>query len=50
MDIHGYPCKAPEIIQSGEGNVDKILGTKESDVYEMGMVVYEASSYDLGFF
>ena len=49
-DIDDYRYTAPEIISEFyEGNGDKILATKESDVYGMGMVAYEASSYFLVF-
>ena len=50
-DIDDYVrYMAPEIITGFyDGNGDKILATKESDVYGMGMVAYEASSYCLVF-
>jgi len=45
-DDNDYPYMEPEILLPDElyaGNVDRILATKEGDVYGMGMVVYEAS-------
>ena len=48
-DIDDYRYMAPETLLPEEVYVDKILATKESDVYGMGMVVYEASSHCLVF-
>ena len=51
-DIDDYQYTAPEILfpeDPYEGNADKILAKKESDVYGMGMVAYEASFYCLVF-
>jgi len=44
-DIDNYRYSAPEIQWPEDHDQDKILITRESDVYGMGMVVYEASSY-----
>ena len=47
-----YRYTEPEILsldESQAGNADKILATKEGDVYGMGMVVYEASNHCLVF-
>lgn len=46
IDDHRY--MGPEILSPDElccGSVDKILATKENDVYGMGMVVYEVGSH-----
>jgi len=42
--IDNYRYSAPEIQWPEDHGKDDILITKESDVYGMGMVVYEASS------
>lgn len=42
-DIDNYRYSAPEIQWPEDHGMDKILITKESDVYGMGMVVYEVS-------
>ena len=44
-DIDEYRYSAPEIQWRDDGGVGKILITKESDVYGMGMVAYEVSSH-----
>ena len=44
-DIDNYRYSAPEIQWPEEHGMDEILITKESDVYGMAMVVYEASSH-----
>ena len=47
-DIDDYRYMGPEILLLVElncGNVDKILATKENDVYGMSMVVYEVGSH-----
>ena len=49
-DIEDYRNMAPEIHSPEEhdtGATDKIIVTKEGDVYGMGMVAYEASSYGI---
>ena len=43
-DVHRYRYSAPEIQWRDEHTTDKILITKESDVYGMAMIAYEASS------
>ena len=46
-DDNNYRYMEPEILLPDElhtGNVDRILATKEGDVYGMAMVTYEASS------
>lgn len=43
-EIDNYRYSAPEIQWT---EADEILITKESDVYGMAMVIYEASSYRL---
>ena len=43
-DIDNYRYSAPEIQWPEDHGTDDILITKESDVYGMGMVVYEVSS------
>ena len=43
-DIDNCRYFAPELHQSEGRGVDEITATRESDVYGMGMVVYEASS------
>ena len=42
-DIDDYRYWAPEIQWPEDHGMDEILLTKESDVYGMGMVAYEAS-------
>ena len=44
-DPRGYRYLAPEIQWPEEHGTDKILVTKESDIYGMAMVVYEARFY-----
>jgi len=44
-DIDNYRYSAPEIQWPEDHDMDKILLTKESDVYGMGMIVYEVSSH-----
>jgi len=47
-DIDDYRYMGPEIISSDElycGSVDKVLATKENDVYGIGMIVYEVGSH-----
>ena len=46
-DVDNYRYSAPEIQWHDDGDTDKILITKESDVYGMGMVAYEASFHHL---
>ena len=36
---------APEILSPEDYDMDKVLITKQSDVYAIGMVAYEASSH-----
>ena len=43
-NIDKYRYSAPEIQWRDDGGADKILITKESDVYGMAMVAYEVSS------
>ena len=47
MDLHGYRYLAPEIQWPGVYGMDKIPIMKESDIYGMAMVIYEARSYQL---
>jgi len=42
-DIDNYRYSAPEVLWPKDHGRGKIFMTKESDVYGMGMVVYEAS-------
>jgi len=44
-DIDNYRYSAPEIQWPEDHGADKILITKESDVYGIGMIVYEVSSH-----
>lgn len=44
-DLDYSPYSAPEILWPEEHGKDKIVITKESDVYGIGMIVYEASSH-----
>ena len=44
-DVDNYRYSAPEIQWPEDHGKDEILITKESDVYGMGMVAYEASSH-----
>jgi len=44
-DVDNDRYSAPELHQLDGRSVDEIPVTKESDVYEMGMVIYEASSH-----
>jgi serine/threonine protein kinase len=44
-DAGSFRYAAPEIQWPEDHDMDKILITKESDVYGMGMVAYEASSH-----
>ena len=43
-DIDNYRYSAPEIQWPEDYSMDEVLVTKESDVYGMAMVIYEASS------
>lgn len=45
--IDNYRYSAPEIQWPENHDVDEILITKESDVYGMGMVLYEVSPTSL---
>lgn len=47
-DIDDYRYSAPEIRWPESQGENKILITKESDVYGMGMIAYEASSHRPG--
>ena len=44
-NLSGNRYLAPEIQLSEDYGTDKILITKESDVYGMAMVIYRARSY-----
>jgi len=43
-DLDSYRYSAPELHQLEGGSVDEILITRESDMYGMGMVIFEVSS------
>jgi len=43
-DVDGYRYSAPELHQPEGHGTDETIITKESDVYGMGMIVFEASS------
>lgn len=42
-DIDSYRYSAPEVLWPKDYDRGKLIMTKESDVYGMGMVAYEAS-------
>ena len=44
-DINKYRYSAPEVQWHDGSETEKILVTKESDVYGLAMVAYEASSH-----
>ena len=44
-DVDSYRYSAPELHQPQGDGIDEIPATKESDVYGMGMIVYEVSSF-----
>lgn len=44
-EIDNYRYSAPEIQWPEDHDTDEILITKESDVYGMAMIAYEASSH-----
>lgn len=46
-DIGSYRYSAPELHRTKGDGMNEIRPTKESDVYGMGMVVYEVSSFPL---
>ena len=46
-DLDNYRYLAPELHQLEDGSVGEILVTKESDMYGMGMVIFEVRSHYL---
>ena len=45
--IDDFRCSAPEILLPEEYGMDEVCITKESDIYGMAMVTYEAGSTGL---
>ena len=43
--LNNYRYFAPEIQSPGAHGMDGVVATKESDVYGMAMIIYEARSY-----
>ena len=44
-DTDSYQYSAPELHRPEGRGIGEIIMTKESDVYRMGMVIFEASSH-----
>lgn len=45
VDPFDFRCGAPEVLWPEEYGKNEVLITKESDVFEMAIVIYEASPY-----